>query len=170
MNMNTAEVITRDRCHRFTVVAVMAMATMLFAAFTAAYVMRRAGSDWNPVPLPGILRVTTLLLIASSVAVEAARRRAGRSWLGVTLALGGLFLAGQVLAWIHLRSGGFVHPAVIHGSFFLALCGVHAVHVIGGIVLLGAALRRPGLTKVGATYWHFVGLVWIWLYVMLSFW
>ena len=48
--------------------------TMLFAAFTSAYVVRRSGSDWRQVALPQILWVNTLVLAASSVALEAASR------------------------------------------------------------------------------------------------
>ncbi len=166
--MTTAELVVRRRCRRFTVAAVMAMAAMLFAAFTAAYLMRRAGRDWQPVPLPAILQLTTAVLVAASVTAEVARRETGVRWMLATLALGIAFVAGQVIAWGELRAAGFGGPDFVHGSFFLALCSVHAVHVFGGLTFLASALRRRELRGLAAGFWHFVGILWLWLYLMLS--
>src|SRR5277367_5212600 len=91
--------------------------TMMFAAFTSALVVRKGSSlDWQTFTLPSILYINTLLLIASGVTLEIARRRIttfmGRPqnqvaspalWLYVTLFLGLLFVAGQYIAWIELR-------------------------------------------------------------------
>jgi cytochrome c oxidase subunit 3 len=85
----------------------LAASTMLFAAFTSAMVVRRGLSDdWVSMPKPPILLVNTAILLASSLALELARRAlksGGRArfngWWTAGTALGMLFLGGQALAW-----------------------------------------------------------------------
>ena len=154
---------------------------MLFAAFTAALLVRRGAADWQPVPLPSILWANTLVLALSSAAVEAARRRSRpggldlKRWLGLAGLLGLLFLAGQILAWMSLANAGVFLPTNPHSSFFYMLTAVHGAHVVGGIgALIWAVRRAPRAAtswqplKYVATYWHFVGIVWLWLLVALS--
>ncbi|MAG56068.1 MAG: hypothetical protein CMJ83_07240 [Planctomycetes bacterium] len=162
------ELHVRQRSRRLIVVLLMAIAAMLFAAFTGALLIRRTGADWSPVPLPGILWATTAVIALSSVTMEVARRKASRGWLGVTMALAFLFLAGQVLAYRSLASDGYADPRIIHGAFFVTLCAVHAVHVLGGLTAMVYARRRPAILDVCTTYWHFVGVVWVYLYFLLS--
>lgn len=171
--------------YRAGIFAILATATMLFAAFTAALLMRRAGGDWTPVPLPPIVWANTALLVASSVAVERARASARRGlpggparWLGAAGLLGALFLAGQLAAWQMLTSRGVFLPTSPHAAFFYMLSAVHGAHVLGGLGALGWTRRRArrgfytparhaGLTHA-AVYWHFVGGLWAYLLVLLS--
>lgn len=165
--------------------SIIATVAMLFAAFTAALLMRRTGIDWIPVPLPRILWVNALVLIASSGAVEGARSSISKGmqeraavWLGVAACAGLVFLGGQVLGWNLLAQRGVFLPTSPHGAFFYMLSAVHGAHVVGGLVALSWTLRRAatgaytpgrraGLTHA-AIYWHFVGAVWIYLLVLLS--
>ncbi len=165
--------------------AILATVAMLFAAFTAAVLVRRTGVDWEPVPLPPILWVNTALLLLSSIAVELARRavRSDRAhqvtrWLAVGGLLGTLFLVGQIAAWRQLAAHGVFLPTNPHASFFYMLSAVHGAHVLGGLGALGWTFRRAagdaylragpaGLLHV-AIYWHFVGGVWLYLLVLLS--
>ena len=108
--------------------------TMLFAAFTSAYIVRSAGGDWTPLDVPPLLWLNTLVLLASSVTMEVARRRfqafrpiAFRKWLLATAILGALFLAGQVVAWQQLAAQGIYLSSHPHSSFFYVLTGVHGV-------------------------------------------
>ncbi len=163
---------------------VLATVAMLFAAFTAAILVRRTGTDWTRVALPTIVWLNTGLLVASSVALERARAQLRRgasdhvSWLGTAGVLGGLFLAGQVVAWRTLAAQGVFLPSSPHASFFYMLSAVHGLHVLGGLGALIYTLRRAltgvytttnydGLTHA-AIFWHFVGAVWIYLLVLLS--
>jgi len=172
-----------DRPARYPValVAVLWTVWMLFAAFTAALLVRRGGADWQQVPLPSILWANTVVLALSSAAVEVARRRSVlggfelKRWLGLAGLLGLAFLAGQILAWMRLAGAGVFLPTSPHSSFFYMLTAVHGVHVIGGIGALVWAVRRaPEVAtswqplKHVATYWHFVGIVWLWLLFALS--
>lgn len=158
--------------------------TMLFASFTSAYLVRRTGSDWAPLAIPPILWVSTAVLLASSVTMEAARRSfrrlqplAFRKWALATFLLGSLFLLGQLLAWRQLAEQGIYLHSHPHSSFFYVLTGVHAVHIVAGVVavlyvlaqswryrLTPGASVAPGLC---ATYWHFVDGVWLYLFGVL---
>jgi cytochrome c oxidase subunit 3 len=165
----------------------LATVTMLFAAFASAYVVRRSGSDWLHVPLPPILWWNTLVLAASSVAVEAAGwlgRPKGRhySWstaaMFVAFALGVAFLAGQAEAWRQLRDAGVYLPTSPHSSFFFMLTGAHAVHVVAALAVLawGAAgaisIRNPRRWSmrmtICRTFWHYLGGVWLFLFALVS--
>jgi cytochrome c oxidase subunit III len=161
---------------------------MLFGALFAAYFVERAGSVGWPPSASGLERpelllpgVNTLLLVSSSVtmqlAVRAARAR-GRSrilrWLGLTLLLGGIFIVVQAYEFV---SNGFGLDSGIFGSTFYILTGFHGAHVLAGLGLLAIVANRArrGLisaerhTAVEATsyYWHFVDLVWLFLFTTL---
>lgn len=169
----------------------LAAITMSFAAFTSALVVRQStANDWHPLTIPAIVFVNTLVLLASSVTLEVARRRvrvfardestdriSSLVWLGATLALGLLFVAGQYVAWRHLRAEGLYLASNPNSSFFYVLTAVHAMHVLGGLAGLGRLiylLRRPVFSLRRSTmdatsyYWHFMGV--LWLYVLLVMW
>lgn len=162
--------------------------TMMFAAFTSALVVRKGGAnDWQSFKLPSILYLNTLLLVASSVTLEISRRRVstfmgglkaqvqspGR-WLYITLALGLLFVGGQYVAWSQLRAEGVYLATNPSSSFFYLLTVVHALHVLGGLggllYVIGklhkSVLRRDQLVST-ARYWHFMGLLWVYLLLLL---
>jgi cytochrome c oxidase subunit 3 len=170
--------------HAIGLVAIVTTVVMLFTAFTAALLIRRSGEDWFHVPLPGIVWVNTLVLLASSGAVERARaavrvdaahRTAG--WLAAALALGLLFLAGQIVAWRSLGAHGVLPASNPYAAFFYMLSAVHGAHVLGGVGALTWTLVRAragryraaqhgGVTHA-AIYWHVVGGVWLWLLAIL---
>jgi cytochrome c oxidase subunit 3 len=166
----------------------LAASVMLFAAFTSAFFVRRGMSnDWVDTPVPGILWMNTGVLVASSLALELARRalRSGRRtafnryWTGATL-LGVVFLCGQYAGWRQLNDAGIYLATNPSSSFFFLLTCVHAVHLLGGISALGyidvqALMLRLGPGKrtavdVSAYFWHFLDGVWIYLMVLFLFW
>ena len=163
--------------HRLGLWFFLATVVMLFAGFTSAILVRRTSADWQAIPLLPLLRWNTLVLLASSVTLERVRtlvrrdrRRQVRTWLAVTALLGVLFLAGQMGAWEQYRALGLFLSSNPHSSFFYILSGVHGAHLAGGLLGLGYLLARPG--RVGAvnlcaTYWHFLGGLWLYLLVML---
>ena len=200
----------RERLRRYRLGMVFALLSIftLFVALTSAYVIRRAGGrfdaetssfikDWQPVELPAVLWLNTLLLAISSVTVELARRKAfaepeatevwlglrppSRSssmlWLSLTLLLGAGFLAGQVVAWRGLMSQGVYAAGNPSSAFFYVLTGTHAVHLMGGMLallwaaalnVLGRSLeRRQIATDVSAWYWHAMGALWVYVFVLL---
>ena len=162
--------------------------TMVFAAFTSAFWVRRGlSNDWAPTQLPPVLWLNTFVLIASSVVLELGRRmlKAGRRdefnrYWTVGTALGVLFLLGQGFAWRQLRDAGVFISSNPSSSFFYVLTAAHAVHVLGGISALAyvdvKALRLelgPGkrtAVDVTAVFWHFLAGLWIYLMILLFVW
>ncbi|MGA8442676.1 MAG: cytochrome c oxidase subunit 3 [Candidatus Sulfotelmatobacter sp.] len=169
----------------------LAAITMSFAAFTSALVVRQgAAQDWRHFTLPPVLYLNTLVIIASSVTLELARRRIATfmggvkdkdhaqanpaQWLYITLFLGLLFVAGQTFAWMQLRSRGFGLATNVSYSFFYVLTVAHALHVSGGLgglvrviwKLNRSVLRRSTLDAT-SRYWHFMGVLWLYLLLLL---
>jgi cytochrome c oxidase subunit 3 len=166
----------------------LAAITMTFAALTSALVVRQGSAqDWRHIPLPPVLYLNSLLLVASSVTLEVSRRRIATfmggirdhpekpaRWLSLTLCLGLLFVAGQTLAWMQLKSQGFGLASNVSYSFFYVLTVAHALHVFGGlgglIRVIGklnhCVLRRSTLDAT-SRYWHFMGALWLYLLLLL---
>jgi cytochrome c oxidase subunit III len=166
----------------------LAAITMSFAALTSALVVRQgSGMDWRHLSLPPILYANTLVLLASSVTLEMARRRfAGNArgnkdqiaapmrWLEITLALGLLFVAGQYAAWFQLKAAGLYLATNPNSSFFYVLTGVHALHVLGGLCglvyvmsKLNHSTLRLGTLAAASQYWHFMDILWLYLLCVL---
>lgn len=167
--------------------AVLATVLMLFAGFSSAYMVRRAGPDWVPIYAPPILWINTALLLFSSVALEIAktsrkfgRQSAFRGWFLMAVGLGAAFVVGQWTAWRELAEQGIFLPTSPHGSFFYMLSAVHLVHVIGGMLALAVVFARrwsvAGKAAAGdpvnlcAVYWHLVTGIWVYLYCLLFLW
>jgi cytochrome c oxidase subunit 3 len=162
--------------------------TMSFMAFTSALVVRGGSQDWGHLVLPPILYWNTLALLASSATFEIARRHLelvgggkvqsedkGMIWLVATLALGIAFCVGQYSAWQNLRAQGIYLATNPNSSFFYVLTFIHVLHVIGGVsaflyLLIRLALR-PGVLRRSffentAIYWHFMGVLWLYLLLL----
>ncbi len=167
---------------------VLASITMTFAALTSALIVRQGSAlDWRHLDLPRILYLNTLVLFASSIALEVARRQVGAfmgglrnqvaspaRWLYITLFLGLLFVAGQYAAWLQLRSQGLFLATNPNSSFFYVLTALHALHVLGGLGGLIRVIRRLHLSilrksTLDATsrYWHFMDVLWVYLLLLL---
>ncbi len=161
---------------------------MSFAAFTSALIVRQGSStDWRHITLPPVLFLSTLLLLASSVTLEVARRRVAaymngtdanvaqpRLWLYFTLGLGLLFVGGQFMAWLQLRSQGLYLATNPNSSFFYVFTAIHALHVLGGLAgllrvmrKLGNATLRRSTLNAASYYWHFMGVLWVYLFLLL---
>jgi len=170
-------------------VAIFAI-TMSFVALTSALFVREGSAgDWQHIALPSILYANTLVLLLSSLTVEMARRAfamgvvvEGRSatlalaWLVLTFALGLLFVAGQYEAWRQLAAHGLFLATNPNSSFFYVFTGMHILHLLGGVAavvyLIGqlagsyTAFRRIAFANT-ATYWHFMGILWLYLLLVL---
>jgi len=151
----------------------LAAISMLFLAFTSAYIVRQGiDVDWQSLRMPRLLLVNTFVLLLSSGCMEVARCAAKpKLWLLATLAGGLLFLAGQLVLWRQLAGSGLVFSANAHASFFYTLTAVHGAHLAGGLFALGwvafiGSSRRRWLDAVGL-YWHFMGALWLYLIFLL---
>jgi cytochrome c oxidase subunit 3 len=162
--------------------------------------MRQVG-DWKPVLLPPILFLNTATLALSSLTMEVARQHIFREvdvleewlglgrpalrrtlpWVGATLALGMLFLAGQLMAWKQLTAQGFAFDqrATPASYFFYLVTGLHAAHLVAGVLALVFCLvaldklRRVEMRQIAvdatAWFWHTMGLAWLVLFAVLVF-
>jgi heme/copper-type cytochrome/quinol oxidase subunit 3 len=175
--------------YRLATLVFLMAGTMLFAGLIGGYlVLRYAAGAW---PGPGMPRLpvrlagfNTLVIGLSSLALHRGIRalrgldaRGLRRSLFAAAGLGVLFLALQVVQWTMLFGSGLSFSGTTYGATFYVLTGVHAVHAVSGVAwLLGIALRQRELwvpdwrqraIEVCALYWHFVGLVWLGLYIVL---
>jgi len=170
----------------------MAAILMMFTALSSAYIVRAASSnDWKPLAMPRILLLSTGLILLSSVTLEIGRRKlksavasAPKLWFCVSAALGIGFLVSQLLAWQQLVQQGIYVATNPHSSFFYLLTAVHGVHLLGGLLaLLYLAVRaRPpennnlavakgqATADVATLYWHFMDVLWIYVFFLLFFW
>ncbi|MBV8586375.1 MAG: heme-copper oxidase subunit III [Verrucomicrobia bacterium] len=176
---------------RFGMLTFLASEAMLFAGLICGYMVLRsgAGADWHmPEALksgPTLIQtiIATLLLISSSFTlhfseIKLIRGTGGKLLLLATIILGSLFLANQANEWNHLFHEGFwFNTAGIMGSSFFVLTGFHGMHVFIGVLLLITCLVRSLLGKVTpekhgfvectGLYWHFVDIVWVFLFTIL---
>jgi cytochrome c oxidase subunit III len=175
--------------HRLATLVFLMAGTMLFAGLVGAYlVLRFASGAW---PGPGLPRLptrlagfNTVVIALSSLAFHRAVRALRgldapglRRWLFAAAGLGALFLLLQVMQWTLLVRGGLSFTGTVYGATFYTLTGVHAAHALSGVLwLLLIAFRQRELwvpdtrqrtIEVCGLYWHFVGLVWLGLYVVL---
>lgn len=160
---------------------------MMFAGFTSGYIVRRDEGNWREFDLPNILLYTSGLIALSSAAMQwayfsARKDEIKRVNLGLllTLVLGVVFLFGQVDAWGDMVAGRTFFggaDANPSGSFVYVLMGVHAFHLITGLVFVAVVLARSlnyqvhsrALLSIGnaTIYWHFLGALWLYLYLFL---
>jgi len=172
----------------------IAAITMSFAAYSSALIVRQgANPDWLHFTLPPILFFNTLVVLASSVTLFMARARAATTaarpgsgadidaphltWLWLTISLGFLFLAGQILAWRNLVDQGLTLASSPSSSFFYLLTAMHGLHLLGGLAGLlyvtyrvrrSSAVRAVSAYKAASLYWHFMTVLWLYLFAMLA--
>lgn len=153
----------------------------IFAIFVAAYVYYIGASLHGPTPkeVLELPILNTICLLSSSATITLAihalmrgeTKRFGFWWLA-TIALGGYFLFGTAMEWSHLiYDKGLTIKTNLFGTTFYSLVGLHAFHVVVGLLALSivmvltwtGAVRREHAerTEVLALYWHFVDGVWI---------
>ena len=145
----------------------------------------QASSDWGSFGLPRVLWLSSAVLVGSSFTFEFARRalkadnaKSFAQWISITTLLGFGFLAGQLVAWQQLKAQSVYISSNPHSGFFYVLTGTHGIHLICGVLaLLFVAIRRNRYSaknrtavEVTAIYWHFMDGLWIYLFLLLSFW
>ncbi len=179
----------------------MASVIMLFAGLTSAYIVRRAEGNWLMYDLPEMFKVSTLIIVISSVtliltqlSLKKDKRAVVNGMLGLSLVLGFLFLIFQYQSWVEIYNykvvpgqgdyagqyfgivfgGRYANPS---GSFLYVLSGLHFVHIVGGLFFMGLVLSKSLMNvnteslkrwlDMCSIFWHFLGALWIYLYVFL---
>ena len=156
-------------------------------------------NEWLPTAIPPILWLNTGVLLISAVTMEIARRtmfvendvmdewlglgkpitRRAIPWVAVTAVLGTIFLVGQWIAWEQLALQHVFFLSNPSSHFFYLITGVHGIHLVFGVFGLIAALiglyvsrsleSRQIMVDCASWYWHSMGLFWIFLFVLLTF-
>ncbi len=163
--------------------------SLTFSALLIAYSYVRLSNDWpRPFHVSSIVlsSIMTLILLSSSVtmvlAVNAAakgKRKRSVQWIGATMLGGVLFIILHTWEWL-----GMIHEGVtpfdnpwgvpLFGATFFALTGLHMTHVLLGVLYLGTIAWGFGTSRftavdveVSGLYWHFVDLVWMFIFPMV---
>ncbi|MCC5946494.1 MAG: cytochrome c oxidase subunit 3 [Bernardetiaceae bacterium] len=165
----------------------MVSISMVFAAFTSAYIVRRGDGNWLIFELPQLFWISTALIVVSSITMHIAYLSAKKDNLSVmrtsliiTTLLGIGFMVTQYLGWQELQANGIFlggkdsNPA---GSFVYVISGVHAFHVVSGVIFLIITLIQGLRYKIHSkqmitmslctSYWHYLDLLWVYLFVFL---
>ena len=170
--------------HKFTLWVGIGSMLMMFAGLTSAYIVKRNQANWVSFQLPAAFWYSTAAIIISSICIHLAgkafREREMsryRILVAVTLGLGVAFVLLQLVGFRQLWNSGVTFTGNVSYSFLYVIVGIHAVHVLGGIVALIVLSLKAFSTKIRnystvpvelmSTYWHFVDLLWIYLLVFL---
>ncbi|MBY0425537.1 MAG: cytochrome c oxidase subunit 3 [Cytophagales bacterium] len=163
----------------------MVSIVMIFAALTSAYLVRMAEGNWLLFEMPDMLTITTVILFISSITMHIAYKNAQKDnlstlkvFVSITFGLGILFLLGQYEAWKELVAMKVFFVGNPSGSFLYVLTGVHAFHLVSGLVYLLIVLINSFRLKIHSknmvqmemctTYWHFLDGLWIYLFLFLK--
>lgn len=166
---------------------------MTFGGLMSAYIVIATNGvpEWQPFALPIQVWISTAIIIASSAVYHLAKKafddneqEKAKKYLLATTGLGAAFISSQIIVWLELVQMGVYLHGNPYAGFFYVLTAVHALHVLGGIIALGSIVlrswnetiyepeirRRQELAQAVGWYWHFMGALWIVLFVLLGFW
>ena len=168
--------------HKFTLWVAIGSMVMMFAGLTSAYIVKSAQANWEVIETPVQFWYSTAVLLISSITVQMALRSFKqremskyRALVVITLVLGIVFVALQWSGFKWMWNNGVHFNGAGAGQFLYVIAGLHALHVLGGIVALFFLVSKAffGNTKIYnsvpiemmRTYWHFVDLLWLYLLV-----
>mgnify|MGYP003813262191 CR=1 FL=1 len=174
----------RKRTHptKFTLWVAIAGMVMMFAGLTSAYIVKRSQPNWTGFEMPRVFWYSTAVILISSLtmhlALQAFRQRERKKYrllLLLTLVLGLLFVALQWIGFQAVWHSGITFSGAGAGQFLYVIAGLHAVHVLGGVIALVVMSAKAISTvrrsynvipvEVMSTYWHFVDILWLYLLV-----
>jgi cytochrome c oxidase subunit 3 len=160
---------------------------MMFAGWTSGYLVRKAEGRWHEFELPQIFWYSTGILLISSIsmffAVQAAKKdnfSTLKTAISITFVFGLAFLVTQVIGFSDLiKNQLYFAGSDVASSWIYVLVGLHAVHVVSGLIVLLISLissfkftkDSKNLTRIQlcATYWHFLDGLWLYLFLFLYF-
>jgi cytochrome c oxidase subunit 3 len=168
--------------HKFVMWVAIASILMMFAGLTSAYIVKSNQASWQEVVMPKIFWASTAVILLSSLTVQMALRsfkqremKQYRMLIGITFIAGSLFVLLQWIGFTQLWDQRVTFKGSGAGQFLYVIFGLHAIHVLGGVIALMVMFTRAffGKTKlyssvpveVMSTYWHFVDALWIYLMV-----
>jgi cytochrome c oxidase subunit 3 len=179
-----------DRSYKLLLLFAMLSMTMMFAGLTSAFVVSKSRPDWlKDFVLPSAFYVSTALILLGSLTMHMAKkyiqkdqRAATTKMLWATLVLGILFFAFQFIGFQQIISQGYYFTgsaSTITTTFLYVVTLTHLLHLLGGIISLVVIIYNHFKQKynssqtlgieLGAMYWHFLDLLWIYLFLFLNF-
>ncbi|HNU87636.1 MAG TPA: heme-copper oxidase subunit III [Ferruginibacter sp.] len=170
--------------HKFTLWVGIGSLVMMFAGLTSAYIVKRNQANWQTFDLPQLFWYSTVAIVLSSVTIYLAQQsfkrremQKYRRLLVVTLILGVLFIVLQGMGFQQLWAKGITLQSSVSYSFLYVIVGLHAAHVLGGIIAMLVLFAKAFSSKkriynsipveLVSTYWHFVDVLWIYLLIFL---
>ena len=178
------------RSYKLMLLFAMISMTMLFAGLTSAFVVSKSRADWlKNFELPNAFFISTVVIIACSVtfhlakkAIQKDNRNATTSFLLATLGLGILFVVLQFVGFGQIVKAGYYFTgseSTITTTFLYVITITHLVHLFGGLISLLIIMYNHFKQKynstqtlgieLGAMYWHFLDLLWVYLFLFLFF-
>jgi cytochrome c oxidase subunit 3 len=168
--------------HKFTLWVGIGSIIMMFAGLTSAYIVKREQPGWTSYTTPVAFYYSTAVILISSLTIFLAgksfrERRMIRykKLVMATTGLGLLFILLQWMGFRHLWASGITLHGSGAGQFLYIIAGLHALHVFGGVIALFTLYLRARNTRIRSyntvpvdvvsTYWHFVDLLWIYLFI-----
>jgi len=162
---------------------------MTFAGLTSAYIVSKARPDWlKNFELPFSFSLSTAIIVLSSITIWIAKKNLKKNnnskstnWLFITFILGVLFIILQFVGFNSLISKGFFFTgaqSTITTSFLYVLTVLHLAHLFAGMIVLTVVIynNHKGKYKkeklgfeLAVTFWHFLGILWLYLFVFLYF-
>jgi len=168
--------------HKFALWVAMSSIIMMFAGLTSAYIVRKSQGNWVEYHLPVIFWLSTLAILFSSVTMVVAIRMFKKrmmpqfkTMMWLTIALGVAFAIFQYVGFKTLYAQNIRVDGNPSESFLFIIAGLHLLHILGGIIALLIVFFRATRTRVkvynavgleiAGAYWHFVDVLWIYLFV-----
>lgn len=171
--------------HRFIMWIAIGSIVMMFAGMTSAYIVKKNQGNWLAIELPQVFWYSTAVILASSVtmflantALKAGKTSFYKTLITITAILGVAFISMQWDGFKDLETRGIalIGPQSNSASSFLfVITGLHMLHVLGGVIALIITFFRSFWvqedqinlvpTQIVATYWHFVDVLWIYLFI-----
>jgi len=163
--------------------------TMTFAGLTSAYIVSKARPDWlKDFELPDYFIISTLIILASSITMWLAKKNVKKKlvsktsyWIAITFLLSIFFFLSQFLGFQELINKGYYFTgaqSTVTTSFLYVLALLHLVHVFAGVIVLIVVFVNNKNKKyndetlgfeLAETFWHFLGFLWLYLFVFLYF-
>jgi len=171
--------------HKFTLWVAIGSICMMFAAFTSAYIVKRNQSKWLDIDLPSAFWVSTIVIVISSITIHLALKSFKaremsryRLLITITAVLGIAFCLSQFYGFSELKNNGiqiFGQGSNPAASCLGVIVGVHVLHVLAGVIAILFIFIKAYSSKVKnysgvpiemiSTFWHFVDLLWIYLFI-----
>lgn len=160
---------------------------MMFAGLTSAHIVKKGQANWLAFDLPSVFYFSTIIIVLSSITMQLALKKFKaremaqyRGFITVTVVLGCSFIVSQIMGFSALEANSIALTGPRSNSaasFLLVIAGLHILHVVGGVIALLIIFLRAYSVKtkfynalpveLATTYWHFVDILWIYLFIFL---